>query len=773
MGEVSRSGAPASWAAQQLTEFLVAASSFNDEESAIRGATERIAEILGADAAAVIDSSGPVVCTGFGPVAPVDRLRAIAEGEETELRVPGVGACPVLLERIDDSRFGTLILARHAPPFSDDERRLIHGLAGVIGLTVRLLRAAGKERHLRQLSEQQREENARLLDSLQERKRLLERLSRIQSSIVSRSELNEVLDAIVAGARDLLGDESVGLRLVDPEDPQTLVMVASAGIDQTIVRNNARSAMGEGAGGYAAAEGRLVVIEDYASNPKALPDFAADGIRAALAAPVREHGDVVGSLVVATHRTGRRYSQPEREMLLAFAEHASLALTDAKTVDDALHQALHDSLTGLPNRALLHDRLEQAKERAARTGGSLAALFIDLDEFKTVNDSLGHAAGDELLVEAANRLLGCVRLSDTAARFGGDEFVVLLEDAEPFQVARVAARILQELERPFEVRGRELLIGASVGIALSGLDDDDLLRNADLALYRAKSTGKGRSQLYEPDMHTAVVERLELESALAKALRAEELDLHYQPVLELESDRLIGMEALVRWRHPDRGLLLPGEFVPLAEDGRLMVPLGRWVLQTACSQIAAWDDGADPRVGLSVNVSLAQLNHDGLYDDIADALARSGMSPERLVLELTETALLSDAGGTARRLNKIKRLGVRLAVDDFGTGNASLRHLARFPIDVLKIDRSFVAEIVDDQRQAAIVRSIVDLGRDLGMEVVAEGIETAEQERELVALGCRLGQGFHLARPAALAEIELPVRAPEREAPRAAVTAQH
>jgi diguanylate cyclase (GGDEF)-like protein len=754
---VPSSEAPPSWAAQHLTEFLVAVASFADEESAIRGATERIVDLFQADAAAVIDSRGPVVCTGLGHNAPVERLRALADGEDSELEVPGVGPCAVVVERVDDSRFGTLILARSSPEFSAEERRLVHGLAQVLGLTVRLLRAAEKERRLRQVSEQQREENARLLETLQERKRLLERLSRIQSSIVSRSELNEVLDAIVAGAHDLLGDESVALRLVDPDDPQTLIMVASGGIDEELVRENTRSRMGMGAGGRAADEGRLVVIEDYATHARALPDFAADGIRAALAAPVHEHGEVVGSLVVATHRAGRRYSQAEREMLVAFAEHASLALTDARTVDDALHQALHDSLTGLPNRALLHDRMDQAIERAERAGGSVAALFVDLDEFKTVNDSLGHAAGDELLVEAAKRLLRCVRLSDTAARFGGDEFVVLLEDADPFQVARVASRILEELERPFEIRGRELLVGASIGIAISGEDDDDdLLRNADLALYRAKSTGRGRSQLYQPEMHAAVIERLELESALTKALREDELALHYQPVVELQGHKLVGVEALVRWRHPIRGLLMPGDFVPIAEDGRLMIPLGRWVMQTACAQVAEWQTRAEGPLSLSVNVSLAQLHDSGILDDVGDALAQTGVAPEQLILELTETALLADAEATGKRLAEFKELGVRLAVDDFGTGNASLRHLSRFPVDVLKIDRSFVSEIGRDDRQAVIIRSIIDLGRDLGMDVVAEGIESREQERELIALGCRLGQGFHLARPGQLEQLSDP-----------------
>jgi diguanylate cyclase (GGDEF)-like protein len=740
-----------SWVAQQLTEFLVAVSGLPDEEAAIRGAADRVAETFDAEAVAMIDSDGNVVAAGFGSVdVPVAGLLAVARGSE-ELEIPGVGACRAICEPIDDPHLENLVLARRTPAFSAEERSLVQGLARVLGLTVQLLRSAATERAMREVSELQRIENVRLLVSLRERERLLKRLSRIQNSIVSRRALDEVLDGIVTGARDLLGDETVGLRLVDAEDPETLVMVASAGVKPELVREQQRSPLGQGAGGRAAAEGELVVIEDYAGDEHSLPAFAADGIRAALAAPVREHGEVVGSLVVATHRTGRRYSDAEREMLVAFAEHASLALTYAKTVEDALQQALHDSLTGLPNRVLLRDRLDQALERAARRPGRVAALFVDLDAFKTVNDSLGHAAGDELLVEAARRILGCIRSSDTAARFGGDEFVVVLEDADEHEVASIAARILAELERPFEVRGRELPIGASIGIAVSGDEDDDLLRNADLALYRAKAAGGGRSEIYEPRMHTAVIERIELESALSKALREDELALHYQPIVDLETGSLEGVEALARWRHPKRGLLLPGEFVPVAEDGRLIVPLGRWVLETSCRQVASWDGHGAPI--LSVNVSSAQLQGDGLPEDIAAALERSGLAPDRLVLELTETAFLGEVDATVERLTELKELGVRLAVDDFGTGNASLRHLTRFPIDILKIDRSFVADIGTNTAETVIARSIIELGERLALTVIGEGIETEAQRQELLGLGCRLGQGFHLANPGPLEEL--------------------
>ncbi len=742
---------PTSWAAQQLTEFLAAVSAADDVQGAARDAIQRATEAFEAEVGAIVSTDGVVIADGFGaseiPFEAIDRVR---RGESERLEVPGIGECQALATPIGDERFDTLVLARSdEPAFSSEERNLARGMARVLAQTVRLLRVVAAERRLRELSERQSSENARLVESLAERQRLLERLSKIQNSIISRRELDEVLEAIVAGAEDLLGDETVGLRLIDPDDPGQLILVASAGVKDEIVAELRRSPLGLGAGGRAAAEGRLIVVEDYAADDHNLAAFAADGIRTALAAPVREHGEVVGSLVVATHRAGRTYSKAEREMLVAFAEHASLALTDAKTVEDAIHQGFHDSLTGLPNRQLLMDRLDHALTRAARSGSNAAVLFVDLDTFKNVNDSLGHVAGDELLREAAARLMACIRTADTAARFGGDEFVVLLEDVDDHRVARVANRILEAMNEPFVIRNREVFIGASIGIAVGGDEADDLLRNADLALYRAKAKGKGQKQVFEPEMHVAMVERMELEESLAKALRGAELVLHYQPILELRSQRLAGVEALVRWMHPSRGLLLPGEFIPIAEDSRLMLPLGRWVLRNACEQAADWRrrHEAAESLTLSVNFSSAQFSDPALVAGVRDALAETGLPPDRLVLELTETAFLRDLDRVAEQMLELKRIGVRLAVDDFGTGNASLRHLARFPIDVLKVDRSFVNQIGIDRRQTAIAGSIIRLGESLEMVVVAEGIETPDQLAQLLALRCDFGQGFYLGKP--------------------------
>ena len=448
-----------------------------------------------------------------------------------------------------------------------------------------------------------------------------------------------------------------------------------------------------------------------------------------------------------TRRAGLRKNATAKAEATAESERARVAVSDGMTVEDAIHQAFHDSLTGLPNRLLLQDRLELALARVARSGRQVAVLFIDLDAFKKINDSLGHNAGDELLREAARRLLECIRATDTAARFGGDEFVALLEAVNEQRIARVANRILAALERPFHIQGREVFISASIGIALGNDSADDLLRNADLALYRAKRKGKARKQVFEPEMHAAVADRLELEGNLAQALRSNELVLHYQPILDLRSGRLVGIEALVRWRHPERGLLMPDQFVPLAEDSRLMAPLGRWVLATACREVADWRRAHPSLREVSVNLSIVELDDDNLVEEVQDTLADSGLEPERLVLELTEKAFLSHDDAILEQLERLKRLGLRLAVDDFGTVNASLRHLMRFPVDALKIDRSFIEGILVDRRQSAIARSIIDLGRNLGMEVIAEGIETAAQAQQLLELGCVLGQGYYLAPP--------------------------
>jgi diguanylate cyclase (GGDEF)-like protein len=486
---------------------------------------------------------------------------------------------------------------------------------------------------------------------------------------------------------------------------------------------------------------------------RSTPALRDAGVHAAMAAPVREEGRVVGSIVVASRRPGRHHGPEDQEALLAFAEHASLALTDARMVRTALHQAFHDPLTDLPNRALFVDRLELGLSRVRRSKSKLAVLFLDIDRFKIVNDSLGHAAGDELLQEVASRLVASIRPGDTAARFGGDEFAILLEDIDGRDGAEhVALRILGALRAPLSVAGRDVFISASIGIAMHAQTAGDMIRDADLAMYRAKAEGKGRHAVFEPSMHVAVVERADLEADLQRVIERDQLVLHYQPIVALGNRAIIGVEALVRWRHPTRGLVSPEAFIPLAEEMQVMGELGRWILSEACREVAGWR--ALRPLRLSVNLSAVQLHSaDALASDVADALAESGLSPEALVLEITETALMRDVTETILSLRALKELGVLLAVDDFGTGYSSLDYLRRFPIDMLKIDKAFVDDL--GAGDATLAQAIIDLGESFDLQVVAEGVEHESQRQRLLELGCSYGQGYHFSPPMPAGEMHI------------------
>ena len=429
-------------------------------------------------------------------------------------------------------------------------------------------------------------------------------------------------------------------------------------------------------------------------------------------------------------------------------------ISERKALEEALaHQAFHDSLTNLANRALLKDRTEHALARAARRGRPLAVMLLDLDGFKAVNDSLGHDAGDELLKMVANRLQECVRPSDTAARLGGDEFAVLIEDlASPGDYAVVATRVLESLQPAFHVQGKDVFVRGSIGIAMCGEGEDtadELLRNADVAMYMAKAEGKNRFELFNPSMHSAMLQRLDVEADLRRAVEHREFVLHYQPTVVLQTGRIAGVEALVRWQHPERGLVPPMDFIPVAEETGLIVPLGEWVLETACRQAKEWHVAHpnEPLLTMSVNLSARQLQHEGIVTTVERVLTSTGLSPETLTLEITESAVMNDHVTTIVRLNQLKALGVRIAVDDFGTGYSSLSYLRRFPIDVLKIDRSFVDGVTDGPQKRALLRTIVELGRTLNLETVAEGIEQPEEMQQLRSLDCDLGQGYYFARP--------------------------
>jgi diguanylate cyclase (GGDEF)-like protein/PAS domain S-box-containing protein len=420
-------------------------------------------------------------------------------------------------------------------------------------------------------------------------------------------------------------------------------------------------------------------------------------------------------------------------------------VTERKQLEEQLtHQAFHDPLTGLANRALFSDRVDHAVRRRSAER-RVAVLFMDLDDFKTVNDSLGHVPGDLVLRAVADRLARCLRDGDTVARLGGDEFAVLVEDADPIDAQTVAGRILHSLDEPFEVAGKQVRLSASVGVAFAANGEaDDLLRNADVAMYTAKGRGKGRIALFEASMHAAVVTRLELRGDLEHALERKQLRLRFQPVYDLAGGALESFEALLRWRHPERGDVAPDDFIPIAEETGLIVPIGRWVLEQACRQAQAWRESGHPHIAMSVNLSARQLSEPNVVEWVAEALATTGLPAANLVLELTESAMLQDDHGLLRQLSA---LGVRLAIDDFGTGYSSLSYLARFPIDILKIDRSFIAELGTEQEDTALVHSVIQLAAAMKLRTVAEGIERPEQLERVRELGCQSGQGFLFARP--------------------------
>ena len=429
-------------------------------------------------------------------------------------------------------------------------------------------------------------------------------------------------------------------------------------------------------------------------------------------------------------------------------------VTDRKELEGELRfQALHDTLTGLANRALFSDRVTHALQRRSDRPDMVSVLFIDLDDFKNINDSLGHAAGDELLVAVGERLQECVRLADTPARLGGDEFAVLLEDIyTEDQVVGLADRVLESLLRPFDLGDRSVHVGASIGIAIDAArasSADVLLRNADVAMYLAKERGKARYEIFEESMHEALLERMELRNDMPAGLASGQFAVHYQPIISLQTGEVTSMEALLRWRHPSRGNVRPDVFIPVAEQSGFITTLGSWVLDRACADLRVWRD-ADPSaagVSMSVNVSVRQLEHDGLADEVAAVLARHGLAPEDLTLEVTESVLMADTEALRARLAELRALGVRIALDDFGTGYSSLKYLHRLPVDVVKIDRSFVADLATQAQDPAVVQAVVDLAGKLDLGLVAEGIEEPAQIDVLRQLGCQSGQGFYFARP--------------------------
>ncbi|MDP3937418.1 MAG: EAL domain-containing protein [Deltaproteobacteria bacterium] len=428
-----------------------------------------------------------------------------------------------------------------------------------------------------------------------------------------------------------------------------------------------------------------------------------------------------------------------------------------QTEERLRHMSRYDSMTNVANRPFLYDRLELALARAKRHQRVLAVLILDLDHFKAINDTLGHTVGDRLLKRVAERLTGSLRASDTVARLGGDEFALLLPElTEVEDVTKVVDKIMTELKQPSVIDEQELFVSASIGSSVYPADGDDaetLLKNADSAVQRAKQLGRNNHQFYSPVMNAKASKRLQLGNALRRAVEREQFVLHYQPQVDLHTQRVVGVEALVRWRHPGWGMIPPNEFIPLAEETGLIFPIGEWVLRTACAQARRWQDAGLPAMRVSVNLSSRQFNQGNLVDVITSVLRETRLSPDYLELELTESSFMHNEEDTLATLRRLKEMGLHIAIDDFGTGYSSLRYLKRFPIDVLKIDRSFVKDIPADAEDAAIVEAIIAMARALGLRVIAEGVETPEQLTYLMAQGCSLMQGFYLSQPLEVEEL--------------------
>lgn len=445
-------------------------------------------------------------------------------------------------------------------------------------------------------------------------------------------------------------------------------------------------------------------------------------------------------------------------------------ISERADAESQVHYLAHyDLLTGLPNRALFRDRLLQAMAQAKRSDTLIAVMFLDIDDFKDVNDTLGHAVGDQLLKEITQRIRSCMREYDTVARFGGDEFGIIQTDVQTVEAAAdLAERVLGMLGEPFHIEGHEIHSGASVGMTIYPFDDaqaDALLRNADMAMYKAKREGRNRFQFYVAELNEMVQRRAALERDLRIALQKQQFRLHYQPQLDLTTGRIVGVEALLRWRHPERGEISPAEFIPVAESSGLIMPIGDWVLRTACREARAWQDAGLPPVRVAINLSAMQFRHRNLLDTITSALAESGLEPRWLEVELTESLIMRDVRATIDTLQHLHELGVQIAVDDFGTGYSSLSYLTRFPVSKIKLDKSFVRD-VDKRDGAAIARTVIALGHSLNMKVMAEGVETEYQLRFLREHACNEVQGYYFSRPMSAGAIQRLLRGalPELEA---------
>ena len=637
------------------------------------------------------------------------------------------------------------------------------------------------------------EEKARTEAQKERLTRMFAALSATNEAIVRAKSRTELFELVCQAASTGGKFTSTTIALASPDSDQ-LAIVASAGPSAGTTRNvrlsiDADRPEGRGMSGTAFRTRQPCISNDYVNDSRVSAFHAvvrADGARSGAAFPLITHDKAVGVMIYMS--TEHETFTPEFvELLQRLADNVSFAMENFDRADEKNeaderieYLASHDSLTDLPNRETFNGLLRDAIDEAQCHDHRFALLFIDLDRFKVINDSLGHEAGDLLLLQIANRLRGALRASDVVARLGGDEFVVILDQCGRIDdVQRIATELLTVLAEPMELAGHECHTTASIGIAMypaNGADAQTLTKNADMAMYLAKEDGKNGYRFFSNEVKTQSIERLSLESALRRALEREQFSLHYQPKVDMETGQITGVEALLRWNHPDLGNVSPGQFIPLAEETGLIVPIGRWVLNEACAQAMAWQRRGLLPLSMAVNLSPRQFADEHLLQDVDEALVASGMSPVLLQLEVTESMMMRNVGRALKVLDAIQSRGIRLAIDDFGTGYSSMSLMKHFPIDTIKIDRSFVRDLPQDSEDQAIAQAIISMGKALGMTVVAEGVENAEQEAFLRTHGCDEMQGFLISKPLPakqmaelLRPIELPIAPPLQPEPDLAV----
>lgn len=578
-------------------------------------------------------------------------------------------------------------------------------------------------------------------------------------------ELHELVLLAASEILRVLGADFAGVHQHVP-DREAFVLFGGVGLDS--FRRNGAAIAGPGSWlAHVLESGRTQIVPDWRKDAgfSEAAFLQSSGIVSGIGVPVPAPRRSFGVLSVQAGRKGQ-FNYEDGVFLQAVANILAAAIARSEAEAAIRHQALHDAVTGLPNRVLFEDRLTRVLATARRHHRSLAVLFLDLDNFKRVNDSLGHAAGDRILQAVARRMSACLRVEDTLARFGGDEFVILMpEIGREEDWAHVVDRIDRSLRQPLDVAGRCIVTSVSVGVAIGGAldptkDAQALVRDADLAMYAAKQRGPGRREVFEKGMYEAAVQRLDLIGDLHRALELEEFEVHFQPIVSLSDGRVVGLEALVRWDHPRHGLLLPATFLSLAEETGLMIPLGRWVLRQACRSLAGWQrsNPGNRELYVSVNLSNQEVQAPDLVPCVRAVLADTGIRPDTLVLEITEGVLLSTDDTALQRLHELRDLGVKLAVDDFGTGYSALSYLQRLPVNMLKIDKAFVDRLGVDEDQERLLNGIIKLAHDVNLSTVAEGIETPQQADALQRLHAELGQGFHFSRPASWEETDALVR---------------